>query len=168
MCLITGKLFSVCACWVASGLCLTLCYPMDCSPPDSSVHGILQARVLDWVAMPSPRGSSWPRGWTHPHLLCLLHCQADSLLCCLRSLGYFLVSTKTSFYLSSKLYIIINFSEASITYNTQNRVCVLYQDTHFNSVDTYEYPPCTRNCARWTTGDAVVNEVIPLPQKPMV
>ena len=79
MCLIMGKLFSVCACWVASGLCLTLCYPMDCSPPDSSVHGILQARVLDWVAMPSPRGSSWPRGWTHPHLLCLLHCQADSL-----------------------------------------------------------------------------------------
>ena len=113
-----GKLFSVCACWIASGLCLTLCYPMDCSPPDSSVHGILQARILDWVAMPSPRGSSWPRGWTHPCLLCLLHCQADSLLCCLRSLSYFLVSTKTSFYLSSKLYIIRNFSEASITYNT--------------------------------------------------
>ena len=168
MCLIMGKLFSVCACWVASGLCLTLCYPMDCSPPDSSVHGILQARILDWVAMPSPRGSSWPRGWTHPCLLCLLHCQADSLLCCLRSLSYFLVSTKTSFYLSSKLYIIRNFSEASITYNTQNWVCVLYQDTHFNSVDAYEYLPCPRNCARWTTGDAVVNGVIPLPQKPTV
>ena len=34
--------------------CLTLCNPMYCSPPCSSVHGILQARVLEWVAMPSP------------------------------------------------------------------------------------------------------------------
>ena len=36
--------------------CLTLCNPMACSPPDSSVHGILQARLLEWVAMPSSRG----------------------------------------------------------------------------------------------------------------
>ena len=35
--------------------------PMDCSPPGSSVHEILQARILEWVAMPSTRGSSWPR-----------------------------------------------------------------------------------------------------------
>ena len=35
-------------------LCLTLCNPMDCSPPGSSVQGILQARILEWVAMPSP------------------------------------------------------------------------------------------------------------------
>ena len=41
--------------------CLTLCNPMDCSLPGSSVHGILQARVLEWVAMPSSRGSSRPR-----------------------------------------------------------------------------------------------------------
>ena len=45
-------------------LCLTLCDPMDCSPPGSSVHGILQARTLVWVAMSSSRGSSWPRGRT--------------------------------------------------------------------------------------------------------
>ena len=45
-------------------LCLTLCDPMDRSPPGSSVHGILQARMLEWVAMPSSRGSSWPRDWT--------------------------------------------------------------------------------------------------------
>ena len=37
---------------------LTLCDPMDCSPPGSSVHRILQARILEWVAMPSSRGSS--------------------------------------------------------------------------------------------------------------
>ena len=38
--------------------CLTLCNPMDCSPPGSSVHGILQARILEWVAIPFSRGSS--------------------------------------------------------------------------------------------------------------
>ena len=37
---------------------LTLCDPMDCTPPVSSVHGILQARIVEWVAMPSSRGSS--------------------------------------------------------------------------------------------------------------
>ena len=37
--------------------CLTLCDPMDYSPPGSSVHGILQTRILEWVAMPSSRGS---------------------------------------------------------------------------------------------------------------
>ena len=36
----------------------TLCNPMDCSPPGSSVHGILQARILEWVAIPFSRGSS--------------------------------------------------------------------------------------------------------------
>ena len=38
--------------------CLTLCNPMDCSPPGSSVHGILQARILEWVAMPFSKRSS--------------------------------------------------------------------------------------------------------------
>ena len=42
----------------------TLGDPMDCSPPGFSVHGILQARILEWVAMPSPRGSSQPRDRT--------------------------------------------------------------------------------------------------------
>ena len=45
--------------------CLTPCCPMDCSPPGFSVHGILQTRILEWVAMPSSRGSSWPKGWRH-------------------------------------------------------------------------------------------------------
>ena len=45
--------------------CLTLCHPMDCSPPGSSVHGILQTRILEWVAMHSSRGSYWPRNRTH-------------------------------------------------------------------------------------------------------
>ena len=41
-------------------LCPTLCDPMGCSPPGSSVCGMLQARILEWVAMPSSRGSSPP------------------------------------------------------------------------------------------------------------
>ena len=41
--------------------CRTLCDPMDWGPPGSSVHGILQAKTLEWVAMPSSRGSSPPR-----------------------------------------------------------------------------------------------------------
>ena len=55
-----------------------LCDPMDCSPPGSSVHGIFQARMVEWVAMPSSRGSSWPRGWTHISS-CLLQWQVGSL-----------------------------------------------------------------------------------------
>ena len=46
-------------------LCPTLCDPVDCSPPHFSVHGILQGRILECVAMPSPRGSSQPRDQTH-------------------------------------------------------------------------------------------------------
>ena len=41
--------------------CLTLCNPMDCSPPGSSAHGILQARILEWVDIPFSRGPSQPR-----------------------------------------------------------------------------------------------------------
>ena len=44
--------------------CLTLCNPMNCSLPGSSVHGILQARILKWVAIPFSKGSSWPRDQT--------------------------------------------------------------------------------------------------------
>ena len=44
--------------------CVTLCDPMGCSPPVSSLHGIFQARILEWVAIPSSKGSSPPRDWT--------------------------------------------------------------------------------------------------------
>ena len=44
--------------------CPTLCNPMDCSPLGSSVHGILQARILEWVAISFSRGSSWSRDQT--------------------------------------------------------------------------------------------------------
>ena len=45
-------------------LCPTLCDPMDCSLSGSSIHGIFQARVLEWIAISFSRGSSWPRNRT--------------------------------------------------------------------------------------------------------
>ena len=51
------------ACEVAS-VSLSLCDPRDCGPPGSPVHGLLQAGILEWVAMPSSRGSSHPRDRT--------------------------------------------------------------------------------------------------------
>ena len=58
-------------------LCLTLCHPVDCSLLGSSAHGILQARILEWVVMPFSRGSSQPRDWTCVPVVPAL--QADSL-----------------------------------------------------------------------------------------
>ena len=45
--------------------CLTLCDPMDHSPPGSSIHEILQARIPEWLAMPPSRGTAQPRDQTH-------------------------------------------------------------------------------------------------------
>ena len=60
--------------------CPILYDPLGCSPPGSSVHGILQVRILEWVAIPFSKGPSWPRDWTHtglrhcrPILYCLSH-----------------------------------------------------------------------------------------------
>ena len=61
-CIGTDKCVYVCAKVVQS--CPALCDPMECSPPGSSVHGILLARILEWVTLLSSRGTSWPRDWT--------------------------------------------------------------------------------------------------------
>ena len=66
--------------WISYGLLVlshvwlfaTLMY---CSLPGSTVHGILQARILGWVAISSSRGSSWLRDQVHVSLMCLLHCR---------------------------------------------------------------------------------------------
>ena len=66
------------ACLLSLQLCLTLHSHMDCSPPRSSVHGILQARILEWVAISFSRGFSQPRDLTC--ISRLLHWQVNSLL----------------------------------------------------------------------------------------
>ena len=55
----------VCVCVLVAQLCLTLCDPMDYNPLGSSVHGVLQAWILEWVAIPFSSRSSQPRDWTH-------------------------------------------------------------------------------------------------------
>ena len=50
----------MCVCVKLLHLCSTLCDPMDYSPPGSSIHGILQARILEWVAVPSPEHHPYP------------------------------------------------------------------------------------------------------------
>ena len=64
--------------FVHAQLCPTLCDPTDCSLPGSSVHGIIQARILEWVAMPSSKGSSGLRDQTQC-LFHLLHWRVGSL-----------------------------------------------------------------------------------------
>ena len=61
-------------CVLVAQSCPTPCEPVDCSPPGSSVHRILQARILEWVAFPFSKGSSQPRDQTQVSTL-----QADSL-----------------------------------------------------------------------------------------
>ena len=66
VCVCVGACVHMCV--LVAQSCLTLCDPMDCSQPGSPVHGILQARILEWVAIPFSRGSFQPRDWT-PGLL---------------------------------------------------------------------------------------------------
>ena len=61
----------VCVCWVTQS-CLTLCNLVNCSPPGSSVHGISQPIVLEWVAIFSSRVSSPPMHWTHIFCCCYI------------------------------------------------------------------------------------------------
>ena len=66
--------------------CPTLCSTMDCSPPGSSVHGMLQARIREWVVMPSSKGSSGYQFFNHKVLLKTLviiqiNCNALLILC---------------------------------------------------------------------------------------
>ena len=68
----------LCMCAKSLQLCPTLCDSMDCSPPGSSVHGILQAGMLEWIAISFSVKSSQRRDQTHVSL-CLLHWRADSL-----------------------------------------------------------------------------------------
>ena len=70
-------LVQLCTCASSLNLCPTLCDPVDCSLPGSSIHGILQARILEWVAIPFSRGSSQLRDRTH--VSCFLHWQVGSL-----------------------------------------------------------------------------------------
>ena len=86
--------------------CPTLCHPMDCSLPGSSVHGISQARILECVAISSSRDRTWPRDWTH--IYCI-SCIAGGFFT-LEPAGKLKYYTSLSIYLYNiiSLYIYIN------------------------------------------------------------
>ena len=65
--------------FVIWSLCPTVCNPMDFSPPGSSVHGIFQAKILEWVAIPFSRGPSQAKDWTH---VSCVSCIAGGFLTC--------------------------------------------------------------------------------------
>ena len=69
---------NMCMCAKLLQSCPTLCNPMDCSLPGSCVHGILQARIQEWVPC-SPPGDLFPTQGSNPSLFRLLHWQVDSL-----------------------------------------------------------------------------------------
>ena len=62
--LIESLVFTRCVHAKSLQSCPTLCDPMDCRLPGSFVHGVFQARILEWVAISFSRGTSWPRVWT--------------------------------------------------------------------------------------------------------
>ena len=110
--------------------CLTLCDPLGCSPPGSSVHGILQARRLEWVAMPSSRGSSRHKDWIQ------VSCIAGRFFFTIwatREAPNILNITPTSSYIEGKscnlsryIHISLNQAEASIIKNLKiNRLTYL-------------------------------------------
>ena len=66
-------------CMLSCFSCVWLCNPMDRSLAGSSVHGILQARILEWVAMPSSKGSFWPRDQTQ---VSFMSCTGTGVLSC--------------------------------------------------------------------------------------
>ena len=63
--------------WCTAKSCPTLCDPMDYSPPGSSVCGILQARIMEWFALPSSWGSTWSRDQT---CVCCVSCASRGIL----------------------------------------------------------------------------------------
>ena len=120
-------------CSVVAQSCPTLCGPMDCCPPRSSVRGILQARILEWVAIPFSRGSSWPRDWT------LVSCIA----------GRFLPSEpsgKPTFYLKCKSdVILLSFSfyhPHSRTQATYYYICAVAPPLPFQAHFSPGFPDC--------------------------
>ena len=72
----------MCVCVLVAQLCLTLCDTKNCSLPGSSAHGILQARILEWVAILFSMGSSLPRDQTPVSLHCrqILHHLSHQIL----------------------------------------------------------------------------------------
>ena len=124
--------------------CPTLCNPIDGSPPGSSVPGILQARILECVALPCSRGSSRPRAWSHishgPALLAnsLQLSYLESLLMsfiCLKQIFGFLLSLRKKIYVCTVLRLFrLSPTPASLNPFSVPLPLVLYTSTMANGI----------------------------------
>ena len=93
--------------------CLTLCDPLNNSPPGSSVHGIFQTRILEWDAISSFKESSWPMYWPH---ICSVSCIGRQILYhCAPWEGQLNVELKPIFSRSSFTFIKRLFSSSSLS-----------------------------------------------------
>ena len=89
--------------------------PVDCSPPDSSVHWVLQARILEWVAISPSRGSCRPRGWIR--------------VPCVSCIGRWVFTPSTSWeaHVVSSMYMSIPVSRfILLSFSLGNHVCFIY------------------------------------------
>ena len=102
--------------------CSTLCDPMGCSPPGSSVHGIFQKRTLEWVAIFFFKGSSQPRDWTC--VLCIF-CIGSSIL-------YYWATTEVKYQESYLSYGFIATDET----HSPSQLCIIYGNRLSNKVMT--------------------------------
>ena len=111
MLVLRGIIMVVSAC---AQSCLTLCNPMDCSPPGSSVHEIFQARILEWFAISYSRGSSQPRDLIYISCIFCIGRQNSLPLCHLGSPvmmeGEALKINKISFCCLKKIHLSIELS----------------------------------------------------------
>ena len=98
---------------------MTLCNPMDCRSPGSSVHGILQARILEWVAMPSSRRSSLPRDRT----------RVSSISCLSRQILYHCTTWEDHTYLCIHIHRLFSFFSIISNYKRFNMVPCVYNQS---------------------------------------
>ena len=103
--------------------------PMDCSPPGFSVHGILLARILEWVAISFFQGISPTQG-SHLHLSCLSHWQASSL-------SLVLPGKPTCVYTHTHAYIVCEVNLHIYSFDPLHMFC------RFSYSNTYLFPPTT-------------------------
>ena len=123
--------------------CPTLCDPMDCSPPGFFVRGILQARILEWVAIPFSRGSSWPRDQTRvSHIAGRFFTNWTTI--CMNVFFYIFKKKSVPLYLvSAKLFSVVN--NPHILLALQNKKFISWSHC-MSSVDQQEglaHCPCS-------------------------
>ena len=104
----------------------TLWDPMDCSLPGSSVHGILQARILEWFAISFSRGSSQPRDWTY------ISCIGRKILYCWATgeaprRGRYRVRGEGTTFLDGKPFQTLFVLNISVSWRNRQRLCAIFK-----------------------------------------